>query len=397
LKLKKIKEKKVKMTELKLVKGIQSRHLKILTENGINTAEALAMSGNKSISGMEGIGEATAKKLIWNARSALGMSEFRTVTEFQENHEFISTGSLNFNAILGGGIETGFITEVYGPFKSGKTNLAHTICVTTQLPKGKGGLGGAVIYIDTENTFSKEKVRRIAKRFGLKSDSVLSHIFHARIYSSDHQSQMILEAEKLVKEKNARLLIIDSLMALLRAEYIGIGMLPQRQAVLNKMIHALSRIAESYNIAVLVTNQVAQQIRGMFSGIDAIGGNIVAHGCHIRVMFKTKGFASNSSLERKAIIVDAPDLPPEECQFFITPAGIADSEKIEVSVSKNQDEDLFVSANNVYTLEDIKGIGKNTMERLERLGITTVEQLRETSPDDLAKDLPGISSNKVQE
>jgi len=126
---------------------------------------------------------------------------------------------------------------------------------------------------------------------------------------------MILEAEKLVKEKNVRLLIIDSLMALLRAEYIGIGMLPSRQALLNQMIHALSRIAESYNIAVLVTNQVAQQMKGMFSGIEAIGGNIIAHGCHIRVMLKTKGFASNSSLERKAIIVDAPDLPPESASF----------------------------------------------------------------------------------
>ncbi len=385
------------MTELKLVKGIQARHIKIFTENGITTAEALAMSGFKSITAMEGIGEATSKKLIWNARSALGMSSFKTISEFQENHEYISTGSLNFNAILGGGIETGFITEVFGPFKSGKTNLAHTLCVTTQLPKGKGGLSGAVIYIDTENTFSKEKIKRITKRFGLKPENVLPHIFHARIYSSDHQAQMILEAEKLVKEKNVRIIILDSLMALLRAEYIGIGMLPQRQATLNQMIHALSRIAESYNIAILVTNQVAQQIKGMFSGIDAIGGNIVAHGCQIRVMFKTKGFAANSSLERKAIIVDAPDLPPEECQFYITPAGISDTEKIDFSSMEENIEPKFIMANDEFTLEKIRGIGKNIMEKLEQIGITTTEQLKDTNPEDLAKDLPGISSKKVKE
>lgn len=385
------------MTELKLVKGIQARHIKIFIENGITTAEALAMSGFKNITAMDGIGEATSKKLIWNARSALGMTEFKSISEFQENHEFISTGSLNFNAILGGGIETGFITEVFGPFKSGKTNLAHTLCVTTQLPKGKGGLSGAVIYIDTENTFSKEKIKRITRRFGLKPEDVLSHIFHARIYSSDHQAQMILEAEKLVKEKNVRLIILDSLMALLRAEYIGIGMLPQRQATLNQMIHALSRIAESYNIAILVTNQVAQQIKGMFSGIDAIGGNIVAHGCQIRVMLKTKGFAANNSLERKAIIVDAPDLPPEDCQFFITPAGIADTEKIDFSSMEENIEAKFVMANDEFTLEKIRGIGKNIMKKLEQIGITTTEQLKDLNPNDLAKDLPGISSKKVKE
>lgn len=385
------------MTELKLVKGIQARHIKIFTENGITTAEALAMSGFKSITAMEGLGEATSKKLIWNARSALGMSNFKAISEFQENHEYINTGSLNFNAILGGGLETGFITEVFGPFKSGKTNLAHTLCVTTQLPKGKGGLSGAVIYIDTENTFSKEKIKRITRRFGLKPENVLPHIFHARIYSSDHQAQMILEAEKLVKEKNVRLIILDSLMALLRAEYIGIGMLPQRQATLNQMIHALSRIAESYNIAILVTNQVAQQMKGMFSGIDAIGGNIVAHGCQIRVMFKTKGFAANSSLERKAIIVDAPDLPPEECQFYITPAGISDTEKIDFSSMEENIEPKFIMANDEFTLEKIRGIGKNIMEKLEQIGITTTEQLKDTNPEDLAKDLPGISSKKVKE
>ena len=208
---------------------------------------------------------------------------------------------------------------------------------------------------------------------------------------------MILEAEKLVKEKNVRLIILDSLMALLRAEYIGIGMLPQRQATLNQMIHALSRIAESYNIAILVTNQVAQQIKGMFSGIDAIGGNIVAHGCQIRVMLKTKGFAANNSLERKAIIVDAPDLPPEDCQFFITPAGIADTEKIDFSSMEENIEAKFVMANDEFTLEKIRGIGKNIMKKLEQIGITTTEQLKDLNPNDLAKDLPGISSKKVKE
>jgi DNA repair protein RadA len=116
-------------------------------------------------------------------------------------------------------------------------------------PESKGGLGGAVLFIDTENTFSKEKIKRIAQRFGLNPDEVLANIYHARIYSSDHQLQMIQAAEAAVQQKGAKLIIVDSLMALLRSEYIGIGMLARRQQLLNKIIHDLSRIAETYNVA----------------------------------------------------------------------------------------------------------------------------------------------------
>ncbi|TFF85418.1 MAG: DNA repair and recombination protein RadA, partial [Promethearchaeota archaeon] len=153
-------------------------------ENGISTAEALAMSPRNVVSDIDGLGDKTAKKLIWNARSALGMTEFVVAEEIDENVEYITTGSSELNKILGGGIATGKLTEVYGPFKSGKTNLAQTIAVTIQLPKKLGGLGAAVAYIDTENTFSREKIKRISRRFGIDPQDVLSQIFHARIYSS---------------------------------------------------------------------------------------------------------------------------------------------------------------------------------------------------------------------
>ena len=245
-----------------------------MQESGISTAEALAMSPHNIISEIDGLGDKTAKKLIWNARSALGMTEFIPADDIDENTEYITTGSSELNRILGGGFQTGKLTEVYGPFKSGKTNLAHTIAVTIQLPKSKGGLGSTVAYIDTENTFSKEKIKRIAsKRFGLDPKKVLSQIFHARIYSSDHQLQMIQKAETLCKTRNVRLIVVDSLMALLRSEYVGIGMLARRQGFLNNMLHGLSRIAETYNCAILLTNQVSVSMKGMFSANDAIGGN----------------------------------------------------------------------------------------------------------------------------
>ena len=145
---------------------------------------------------------------------------------------------------------------------------------------------------------------------------------------------MARSTETLIKEKNVKIIIIDSLMALMRSEYVGIGMLAARQQVLNRLIHDLSRIAETYDVAVLLTNQVATSMKGMYAADDAIGGNIVAHGCHFRMQFKAKGFSANSSLERRAIIVDAPDLPPDECTFFITDEENIDYPEMEESKPK---------------------------------------------------------------
>ena len=395
------------------MKGINARQIKLLQENGISTAEALAMSPHNIITDIDGLGEKTAKKLIWNARNALGMTEFIAARDIDENVEYITTGSSELNKILGGGIATGKLTEIFGPFKSGKTNLAQTIAVTIQLPKNQGGLGSAVAYIDTENTFSREKIKRIAKRFGLDPSKILSQIYHARIYSSDHQAQMISKAESLCKTRNVRLIVVDSLMALMRAEYVGIGMLARRQSALNNMIHALSRVAETYNAAVLVTNQVATKMMGMFSADDAIGGNIVAHGCHFRVMFKTKGFSSNNSLKRKAVIVDAPDLPPNECEFYITSMGIADTETTEIptkispqfdiedvieeieepsnkeSQAKKEDFDI--------PLTEVKGIGKGTAKTLESEGISSITKLIDCDPEDISARISGISPKMINE
>ncbi len=398
------------MSDLNDVKSINSRQIKLLQENGISTAEALAMSPHLIVANIDGLGEKTAKKLIWNARNALGMTEFTSASQISENTELITTGSSELNRILGGGVQTGKLTEVYGPFKSGKTALAHTISVTVQLPESRGGLNGSVAYIDTENTFSKEKIKRIAKRFELNPKEVLSKIYHARIYSSDHQSQMIQKAETICKTRVARLLVIDSLMALLRSEYVGIGKLAPRQAVLNGMIHALSRIAETYNCAVLLTNQVATRMMGMFSGNDAIGGNIVAHGCHFRVMFKTKGFSANNSLKRRAVIVDAPDLPPEECEFYITGVGVSDTDTVDMPQSKGLDfeiESLYeesepVAENTGRGMDEIplikvKGIGKGSMENLHAQGITSINELIEADPDELSSKINGASSKMVNE
>ena len=314
--------------DLPNLKGMTPKTMKLLAEEGITSIRQLAMASVDDISKIQGISDNKARQVIYAAREQLGMCEFVQVDHIKENYEWFTTGSENVDDLMDGGITTGRVTELFGGFKSGKTNTVNTLCVTVQLPKEQGGLNGDVIYIDTEGTFSKAKVARIARRFGLDPEKTLSRIHLAKVYSADHQVQMIEQCERIVAKYPVRLIIVDSLMALLRNEYVGIGCLAPRQAKLNKIIHLLSRIAEAKNIAVVLTNQVVTKMLGQIAVEDAVGGNIVAHGCHFRYRLKAKGASYNETLERSITVVDSVDLAPGTTTFCITEAGIADDPKI---------------------------------------------------------------------
>src|SRR4030042_5227946 len=171
--------------------GIKPRQVKILQEQGIMTAQALAMLAPRALAGVEGSAANSAKQLIWQARESLNLPGFTPAAEIKEDYKYITTLSTELNRILGGGVSTGRITEVFGAFKSGKTCLSHTLAVTVQLPPEKGGLGKACAFIDTENTFSKEKAARIPKRVGPAPAEALSRILPVKVFSSDHQAQMV--------------------------------------------------------------------------------------------------------------------------------------------------------------------------------------------------------------
>ncbi len=129
-------------------------------------------------------------------------------------------------------------------------------------------------------------------------------------------------------------------------------------------------------------------------------------------MFKTKGFSSNNSLKRRAIIVDAPDLPPEEAEFYITSVGIADTEKGEVPEAKGLDfevETLYEEEGNAeesevsgtssgeYSLIDVKGIGNGTAKNLIKVGVGSVKELVRSDPEKVASEINGVSSKMVLE
>jgi DNA repair protein RadA len=275
---------------------------------------------------LAGIGEAVARKAIQAARSMMKLG-FMDGMEFAKRREDvlnISSGSVNLNNLLGGkGIETRAMTEAYGAFGSGKTQLGLTLAVNVQMPVEQGGANGKAVFIDTEGTFRPERIRQIAEGIGANGDKVLKNILVARAFNSDHQILLIDRINELIKEgEPIKLVIIDSLTAHFRAEFAGRGQLADRQQKLNRYLHNLMKMAEQHNLAVYVTNQVMANPAMMFGDpTTAVGGNIVGHASTYR-MYLRRGKQGS----RVAKLIDSPNLPDNECQFYVTKAGVRDEE-----------------------------------------------------------------------
>jgi DNA repair protein RadA len=222
---------------------------------------------------------------------------------------------------MGGGFETGAITEAYGQYGAGKSQIAHTLAVRCQLPVEKGGADGMAVFIDTESTFRPERIVQMAKAIGLEPEQALKNIKVARAYNSDHQMLLAEKIEELIKSgNNIKLVIVDSLTAHFRAEFIGRGTLADRQQRINKHMHALMKLADRYNVAIYVTNQVMAK-PDMFFGdpTEAIGGHIVAHNSTYRLYLRRgkKG-------TRVAKMVDSPNMPESEAVFMVDEDGVKD-------------------------------------------------------------------------
>jgi len=310
--------------------GIGPATARKLQDSGFGTLESLATVSIGELVAVGNLGEATSRKIIQAARDALdfGFTTAEEVLERRRNMLKITTGSASLDDLFGGGIETGSMTEFYGEYRTGKTQIAHQLCITAQLPREMGGLNVdnkepvKVVYIDTEGTFRPERILDMSKRWDgdLNIKQVLKNIMHGRAYNSDHQ--MVL-AEKVAKDSQTErigLLIVDSLISHFRAEYVGRGTLAGRQQKLNQHIHTLLKVAEVGNLSVIVTNQVHSKPDMFFGDPTApVGGNIVAHASQTRVYLrKSKG-------ERRiARIADSPLLPENETVFAITGDGILD-------------------------------------------------------------------------
>lgn len=263
--------------------GIASADIKKLIDAGYSTVESVAFTAKKNLIIIKGLTEAKVDKVLEACLKLVPMT-FQSAASYyttRQNIIHLTTGSTELDKLLGGGLETYAITEIFGEFRTGKTQICHTLCVTAQMPRSSGGGEGKAMYVDTEGTFRPERLLEIAERFGLNGQEVLENVAYARAHNCDQQNKLLIQAAALMSESRFVLVVVDSATANYRSDYTGRGELSARQNHLGKFLRNLQRIADEFGVAVVITNQVMSQVDGaaMFTG-DAkkpIGGNIMAH------------------------------------------------------------------------------------------------------------------------
>lgn len=323
----------IKMIEQKLVLKMEERKFSVQDLPGVGaaTAEKLEQAGYHDVLSVAvatlgelvevaGVTEAVGRKMINAARDSMKMG-FETGTDVLKKRESvtkITTGSEKFDLLMGGGFETGAITECFGEFGCGKTQIAHMLAVNAL----KEDPDAVAVYVDTENTFRPERIKQLAEGAGINPEDALSRILVARAFNSDHQMLLVEKVDDIITKQNkkVRLLVVDSLTSHFRAEFIGRGTLSERQQKLNRHMHNLSKIACSHNLCVYVTNQVMAKPDQFFGDpTQAIGGHVVAHASTFRIYLR-KGKKGT----RVAKLIDAPNLPDGEVCFEVMEGGLRD-------------------------------------------------------------------------
>jgi DNA repair protein RadA len=313
--------------EIKDTEGIGPTTAKKLNEAGIVSVMELAVGSTEQLAIDLGCSKDTAATYIMEAQHLLRKShvlekEFVTANFLFEKRKSLlrcSTGSKSLDELLLGGIETQALTEFYGEFGSGKSQICFTLCAMAKQPVSEGGLDGGVIYIDTEGTFRPERLNQIARARGFDPMLVLKNVAICKVYNSSHLELIVKDLGRYITKFNAKMIIIDSIISLHRAEYLGRGTLADRQQRLNIMLHKLIRLAEIFNIAVVLTNQV-QSSPDMFFGdpTKATGGNIIAHTSTYRIYLRKSGE------NRIAKMIDSPYHPYSDIRFTVNEKGVDD-------------------------------------------------------------------------
>jgi len=304
------------------IPGVGPATAEKLREMGFHTVESLATATIKELT-QAGVGEKQAAKVVSEARDSLALSFIRAdeLIKMRQNVKRLTTISKQLDELLGGGLETQTITEFYGEYGVGKSILCHQLAVNVQLPEEKGGLNGSALYIDTENTFRPEWIVRMAKPLGLDPVETAKKIIYSEAFNSDHQILLLEKADSIIQENNVKLIIVDSLTAHFRSEYLGREMLAERQQKLNSHLHRLVRLSRAFNACAVVTNQVMSKPDAFFAmAVEPVGGHIVSHTSHTRLFLRRTA----SGPVRICRLVSSPYLPEGERIFKVTEEGIKD-------------------------------------------------------------------------
>uniref|UniRef100_A0A6M3X667 Putative DNA repair and recombination protein n=1 Tax=viral metagenome TaxID=1070528 RepID=A0A6M3X667_9ZZZZ len=319
-----------------------------IVKSGINTVGDLARQTPSQLSEQSGVGQDTCEKYIATALEMIseGVITGEQLWDRLKNRHKLTTGSKAVDEILRsdddrergkpGGVEEQTTTEVGGEKGVGKTQLMHVLAVNAQLPYEEGGLGGKVVWIDTENTFRPDRIIQICKARGLDGLEMLRGILYEEVYHSKHQLEIISKLPKLCQEYDIKLIIVDSMIAHLRSEYTGRGMLAERQQLLSDILQRLGKISQNHHLTVIYTNQVMDKPTPYGDPTEAVGGNIMGHASTLRLFIKRGRQGS-----RVMKVTKSPYLPENEATFLVTEAGIEDTEENIKKLEKpeeNEDE-----------------------------------------------------------
>lgn len=331
---------------LKKIPGVGPTTIKKLKDHGIESAIDLASQKVETLIENLGCTRDAASKYIRSAHELLKEHGYldKTIVNADEllkrRKEIprLTTGSEQLDLLLlgpiqdvkRGGIETESVTEFYGQYSAGKSQICHTLAVTASLPLEEFGLNSSTIYIDTESTFRAERVEQIAVSRGLDADKIKKNIYVFKVYDSDRLEAIINELGKYIEQCKARLIIIDSIIHLHRGDFTGRGTLADRQQRLNNIMHKLRKVAETYKVAVVITNQVQSSPDTFFGDpIKPTGGNIIGHNVTYRISLKKSG----ENIIAK--MVDSPTHPYSDIRFTVNEKGVTD---IEDKREKSEDD-----------------------------------------------------------
>ena len=313
------------LTELEpgVLKGVQTPTIEKILAAGIHTVADLANLIPSELAERGGMGKDTAENAI---RKALEYVRLGYVTGKQLHDELkkrtrLTTGSLALDELLGGGIESETTTEIIGKNGAGKTQICHTLAVLAQLPIEEGGLAGKVAWIDTEDTFRPDRIEQIATSLSLDVDEILNGILRRKAITTLDQMMAVEELSELFRTSNIKLVIVDSMMSHLRSEYIGRGTLSERQGILNRILHKLSKLSQTWKLTTVYTNQVMDNPGIMYGNPErAVGGHIMGHAATTR--FHIKKSSAGACI---ATMVKSPSLADGQAPFIIDEYGIRDT------------------------------------------------------------------------
>ena len=317
-KLNNIKRKAMKISPSDIQKLKESSHF---------TVESMILTPKSQLTQIKGISESKAEKLQKAAMELLPKTTLKFVTAdtlYQKRKRLckITTGSAKLDDLLGGGIETGSITEIYGEYSTGKTQICHQLCITTQFPIKSGGAEGCVLYIDTAGTFRPKRIAQMVERFGMDADDVLDNIAFCRAYTTEDQMELFKEMRGLMTNTHYGLVIIDSGTGLFRTEFVGRGSRLDRDYLLRQFFAELRKLCDIFGVAVVITNQIEYRKPGRSEDkYDPWGDEVESHCVTTRVELKKRGFICQRINAR---IVKSPHLAEEECVFCIDSDGIID-------------------------------------------------------------------------